>query len=113
MMTIDPAIMFVLIVAAAGVGAIVVWVFVRGRIPPDVALLIAQCVAEAREYLGDTFTTADVKAFAGWMYDQWIQGSDYYTRDEFIDLILRALARGRHSKVAVRAAIENDNQAGR
>lgn len=103
--TIDPAIAFMALVAAGGAGALIIWIVVRGRIPPSAALLLAQAVADVKTYLGRTFSEDDVRAVAAWMYDFWLQGSEYYSREQFVDFIARAIMGARDTEPALRASL--------
>ena len=106
--TIDPAIAFMALVAAGGAGALIIWVFVRGHIPLGAAELLAQAAAEITTYLGNTFTEDDVRALASWFYDNWLQGSDYYTREQFVNAVARAILNARATAPAMRAAVAQD-----
>lgn len=108
-MSIDPAIGFVLLAAAAIIGGVVAWVFLRGRIPASTAALIAQAVAEMRQALGETFTEDDVRALAGWVYDNWLQGSEYYTREQFVELVVGAIMKAQVSAPVMMAERSRSN----
>lgn len=111
-MSIDPAIVFVLLAGAAIIGGTVVWALVRGRIPAETAALIAKTVAEVREALGETFTEDDVIALAGWVYDNWLQGSEYYTREQFVELVVGAIMKAQMSAPAMMAAVRSSSNGG-
>lgn len=111
-MSIDPAIVFVLVAGAAIIGATVVWALVRGRIPASTAELIAKAVAEVREALGETFSEDDVIALAGWVYDNWLQGSEYYTRERFVELVVGAIMKAKASAPVMMAAVRSSNGGG-
>lgn len=89
----DRGVELVLLVGGLLVGATVVWLFMRQRLPAATVERIAQAVAEIRAVLGETFTEDDVRRLAGWVWDAWVAKEGYYTREQFIELVVRTLTK--------------------
>ena len=72
--------------------AAVVYVYLRRNLPPEVAEALATYAAAIRSACGNVLDEATIRTLAGYAWDV-LDGdmSKYFTRDEFITLVLRAL----------------------
>lgn len=87
----DNGIVLVAVTIAAIAAGVIVWAVLRRNLPPEAVALIAEAAAEVRAILGAAFSEDDVRSLAGWLYDNTAIGSRYVTRDQFIELVLRAV----------------------
>lgn len=87
----DNGIALIAIVVAAVVGSTVVWLALRRNLPPEAAEALAAYVAAIRSQLSGVVDEATIRTVAGAIWDQWAGGAKYFTRDEFIGYVLRAL----------------------
>lgn len=88
----DNGIALIAIVVAAVVAGSVVWLALRRNLPPEAAEALAAYVAAIRNAAGNVLDEATIRTLAGAAYDAWAGGSKYFTRDEFITAVLRALS---------------------
>lgn len=102
----DRGVELVLLVGGLLVGATVVWFFMRQRLPAEAVRDIAQIVVEIQAVLGNAFTDDDVRRLAGFMWDTWGAASEYFTRDQFIEFVVRAVTRARVGAPIIRASAE-------
>lgn len=100
----DRGVELVLLVGGLLVGAAVVWFSMRQRLPVGAVERIAQAAAEVFTILGDAFTTDDVRRLAGFMWDTWGAAEEYFTREQFIELVIRAVTRARVGAPVIRAS---------
>lgn len=100
----DRGVELVLLVGGLLAGATVVWFFMRRRLPAEAVERIAEAVAEIRAVLGDTFTEDDVRRLAGWVWDAWVAEEGYYTREQFIELVVRTLTKAEVGAPVIRAS---------
>lgn len=95
-----------ILLGAALAGGVITWFLVRRRLPADAVAMIAQMAAEVRAVLGDAYTEADVRTLAGWIYDSMTRGtSRYYTKEQFIDLVVRAVMGSKATTPLIRASV--------
>ena len=87
----DNGIALIAIVVAAVVGSTIVWLALRRNLPPDAAEALAAYVAAIRSQLSGVVDEDMIRTIAGALWDQWGDGAKYFTRDEFIGYVLRAL----------------------
>lgn len=99
----DRGVELVLLIGGLLAGATVVWFFMRRRLPAEAVERIAEAVAEIRAVLGDTFTEDDVRRLAGWVWDAWVAEEGYYTREQFIEFVVRTLTRAEIDAPAFRS----------
>lgn len=100
----DRGVELVLLIGGLLAGATVVWFFMRQRLPTEAVERIAQAAAEVFTILGDTFTVDDVRRLAGFMWDTWGAANEYFTREQFIELVVRAVTRARVGAPIIRAS---------
>ena len=99
----DNGIALIAIVVAAVVGSTIVWLALRRNLPPEAAEALAAYVAAIRAQLSGVVDEATIRTLAGAMYDNWATGSKYFSRDEFIALVLRALYGSNQAQTAIPA----------
>lgn len=87
----DNGIALIAIVVAAVTGSAIVWLALRRNLPPDAAEALAAYVAAIRVQLSGVVDESMIRTIAGAVWDQWGDGSKYFTRDEFVDAVVRAL----------------------
>ena len=58
---------------------------------PDAALALAAYVAAIRSQLSGVVDEDMIRTIAGAVWDQWASSAKYFSRDEFIDYVLKAL----------------------
>lgn len=82
-----------LVIGAAGIVAVVIvaWFLIRRRVPQEVVAEIAALVAALHAGLGEVITRAEVEQVAGFIYDTFAASSKYISREQFIELVWRAL----------------------
>lgn len=96
-------------ILAAIAAAAVVWLVLRRNLPPAAAEELAEAVAYVKQQLRGTVTEAEVRAMAGWVYDTLKTGSNYYTREQFIDLVTRAVMRALQNSEVVETLVQRDS----
>ena len=99
-MQLDTLTIVTVILAAIAAGA-VVWIPLRRNLPPEASQVIAEAVAKIKDLLGEVVTEAEVRAMAAWAYDKLGAGSQYYSREQFIDLVTRAVMRALDDRVFI------------
>lgn len=99
----DRGVELVLLIGGLLVGATVVWFLMRQRLPAEAIERITQAVAEIRAVLGETFTEDDVRRLAGWVWDSWVFEKGYYSREQFIEFVVRTLTRAEIDAPAFRS----------
>lgn len=104
----DQGITLLLTVLAALATGAVVWAVMRRRLPAETIADIAQAAAQVRAVLGSAVTEDDVRSLAGYIYDEFAAHSRYITRDQFIDLVTRAVVRANASQSTLYAAARAD-----
>jgi hypothetical protein len=87
----DNGIALIAIVVVAVVAGAIVWLALRRNLPPDAALALAAYVAAIRAQLSGIVDEAMVTEIAGAVWDRWADGAKYFSRDEFVSYVLRAL----------------------
>ena len=87
----DNGIALIAVTVAAVVAGSIVWLALRRNLPPEAAEALAAYVAAIRVQLSGAVDESMIRTIAGAVWDQWGDGSRYFTRDEFIDAVLRAL----------------------
>ena len=97
----DNSIALIAIVVAVVAGAGVAWFILRRHLPQGAAEELALAVAYVKDLLVGVVTETEVQAFAGWVYDTLKTGSQYYTRERFIDLVTRAVMRALENEQSV------------
>lgn len=97
----DQGIALIAIAIAAIVAGAVVWLVLRRNLPPEASQVIAEAVAKIKDLLGEVVTEAEVRAMAAWAYDKLGAGSQYYSREQFIDLVTRAVMRALDDRVFI------------
>lgn len=102
----DNGINLLFILMAAVAGGAFVWLFARRNMPPEEQAWLEQAIAQIRGILGDVFTTDDVELLAGWFWDSFVKQSDYWTREQFVDRIVRAIAPTRTSALGLRTVAQ-------
>jgi hypothetical protein len=88
----DNGIILIAVVTAAVVAAVSVWLILRDRMTPEDYALLLATVAAIRSAAGYVLDDATIRTLAGYAWDT-VGGnlSRYYTKEQFIDLVLRAL----------------------
>jgi hypothetical protein len=76
---------------AAVVAGAVVWLALRRNLTPDQATALAAYVAAIRVQLAGVVDEDMIRSIAGAVWDSWAGASKYFTRDQFIEYVLRAL----------------------
>ena len=107
-MQLDNGITLILIIIAAVAAAGVVWAIMRRRLPPEAIADIAKAAAQVRSMLAGVVSEQDVQALAGYLYDNFASGSNYLSRQQFIDLVTRAVLQAQVSTPAIRASAQAD-----
>ena len=87
----DTGIALIAVTVAAVVAGSIVWLALRRNLPPEAAEALAAYVAAIRVQLSGAVDESMIRTIAGAVWDQWGDGSRYFTRDEFIDAVVRAL----------------------
>lgn len=87
----DNGLLLAIATLALVVGAIVFWNVLKRRLPPEDAAELARWIAAIKAQAGTVFDAELISALAGAAYDAWATGSKYYTREQFINLVLRVL----------------------
>lgn len=88
----DNGIALIAIVVTAVVGCTIVWLALRRNLPPEAVTAIAAYAAAIRNALGNVIDDDKVRTLAGAAWDAWGDGAKYFSRDEFIELVLAALS---------------------
>lgn len=104
----DQGIALIAVIVAAITAGVIVWLGLRRNLPPEAVAFIAEAAAQVRALLGAVVTEAQVRDLAGWMYDRWGAGSRYVTRDEFIELVVRAVMQAAQTTPATYTAARAD-----
>ena len=99
----------ILIVIAAIAGASIVWFALRRNLPPAAAQDVAEAVAYVKDILRGVVTEAEVKAVATWLYRTMKTGAQYYTEQQFVDLVTRAIMRGLENQSSIAAMVQADS----
>lgn len=87
----DPGIVLLVVFLALLAGGAAVWYYARKRLPASTVQEIAAAAAAVIQILDRVVDEEQVRDLAGFLYDRWGYGSEYLERDEFIELILRAV----------------------
>lgn len=104
----DQGITLILIIAGAVAAAGVVWAIMRHNLPPEAIADIAKAAAQVRGMLQGVVSEQDVQALAGYLYDNFASGSKYLTRQQFIDLVTRAVLQAQATTPAIAASAKAD-----
>jgi hypothetical protein len=104
----DNGIALIAVVVAAVVGSAVMWLALEGRnLTPDQATALAAYVAAIRVQLAGIVDEPMIRSIAGAVWDTWAGTSKYFTRDQFIEYVLKALrAEGPAAEQVYRANVE-------
>jgi hypothetical protein len=88
----DNGIILISVVTAAVVAAVSIWLILHNRMTPEDYALLLATVAAIRSAAGYVLDEATIRTLAGYAWDT-VGGnlSRYYTKDQFVDLVLRAL----------------------
>lgn len=105
----DNGITLIIIIVAAIVGAGVVYFGLRKNLPPAASQDIAEAVAYIKDILRGVVTEAEVKAVATWLYRNMKTGSEFYTEQEFVELVTRAIMRGLENRDSIAALVNADS----
>ena len=97
------------IIVAAIVGGGFVYFGLRKNLPPAASQDVAEAVAYVKDILRGVVTEAEVKAVATWLYRTMKTGSQYYTEQQFVDLVTRAIMRGLESQASIAAMVSADS----
>ena len=108
----DNGITLIVIIIAAVAAAGIVWAIMRRRLPPEAIADIAKAAAQVRSMLAGVVSEQDVQALAGYLYDNFASGSNYLSRQQFIDLVTRAVLQAQVSTPAIRASAQADGVIG-
>lgn len=88
----DNGIALIAIVVAAVTAATVAWLILRDRMKPEDYAALLAAVAAIRNSAGYVLDDATIRTLAGYAWDTAGGNlSRYYTREQFIELVLRAL----------------------
>ena len=104
----DKGITLILIIVAAVAAAGVVWAIMRHRLPPEALIDIGKASAQIRTMLQGVVSEQDVQALAGYLYDNFASGSNYLSRQQFIDLVTRAVLTAQATTPAIMASAKAD-----
>ena len=105
----DQGIALIAIAIAALAAGVIVWLVLRRNLPPEAAEELAEAVAYIKQQLRGVVTEAEVRAMAAWIYDTLRTGSNYYTREQFIDLVTRAVMRALQNSDVVDTLVQRDS----
>ena len=105
----DNGIALIAIVVAAVSGAAIVYFGLRKNLPPGAAQDVAEAVAYVKDILRGVVTEAEVRAVAAWVYRSMKTGSQYYTEQQFVDLVTRAIMRGLEMQSSIAAMVKYDS----
>lgn len=105
----DNGVMLIAVIVAALTAGVIVWLVLRRNLPPEAAEELAEAVAYVKQQLRGVVTEAEVRAFAAWIYDTLRTGSNYYTRQQFIDLVTRAVMRALQNSDVVETLAARDS----
>lgn len=105
----DNGIGLVGIVIAALAGAGIVYFVFRRNLPPGAAQDLAEAVAYVKDLLSGVVGEAEVRALATWVYRNMKTGSQYYTEEQFVDLVTRAVMRSLENRASIVAAVNADS----
>ena len=105
----DNGIVLVAVTVAAIAAGVVVWLLMRRNLPPEASQVIAEAVAKVKDLLGEVVTEAEVRAMAAWAYDKLGAGSVYYSREQFIELVTRAIMRALDDHEVIASLAERDS----
>ena len=100
---------WIVIIIAAIAGASIVWFALRRNLPPAAAQDVAEAVAYVKDILRGVVTEAEVKAVATWLYRTMKTGAQYYTEQQFVDLVTRAIMRGLENQSSIAAMVQADS----
>lgn len=71
------------------------WFWARRSLPAETIDLLTGGVAYVRAALEGAFSNDDIDKLAGWFFDAFVAAkTDYYTRDEFIEMVRKAINGG-------------------
>ena len=98
-----------LVILAAIAGAGLMYIGLRRNLPPGATYDIALAVAYIRRLLGDVVTEAEVRALASWAYDKLKLGSQYYSKEAFVDEVTRVLMHAIENGEFVAGLVEHDS----
>lgn len=71
------------------------WFYSRRLLPAETIDLLTEGVAYVRAALEGAFSNDDIDKLAGWFFDAFVAvKTDYYTRDEFIEMVRKAINGG-------------------
>lgn len=104
----DQGITLILIIVGAVAAAGVVWAIMRKNLPPEAIADIAKAAAQVRTMLQGVVLEQDVQALAGYLYDNFASGSNYLSRQQFIDLVTRAVLQAQTTTPAIAASARAD-----
>lgn len=104
----DNGITLILIIIAAVAAAGVVWLGLRRNLSPDAIADVAKAAAQVRGMLQGVVSEQDVQALAGYLYDNFASGSNYLSRQQFIDLVTRAVLQAQATTPAIAASARAD-----
>lgn len=99
----------IVIVIAAIAGASIVWFALRRNLPPAASQDVAEAVAYVKDILRGVVSEAEVCAVATWLYRNMKTGAQYYTEQEFVDLVTRAIMRGFLNQPSIAAMVQADS----
>lgn len=104
----DNGITLILIIVGMVAAAGVVWAIMRNRLPPEALIDIGKASAQIRTMLQGVVSEQDVQALAGYLYDNFASGSKYLSRQQFIDLVTRAVLQAQATTPAIMASAKAD-----
>ncbi|MFN2166695.1 MAG: hypothetical protein ACK2U9_10605 [Anaerolineae bacterium] len=64
------------------------------KLPDGLNAGIGEAAVAIRAKLGDVFTPDEARAAAAWFWDTFVKSSEYYTREQWVALVLRAVFGG-------------------
>ena len=97
------------IIVAAIAGAGLMWIGLRRNLPPGATYDVSLAVAYVRQLLGDVVTEAEVRALASWAYDKLKLGSQYYSKEAFVDEVTRVIMHAIENGEFVAGLVERDS----
>ncbi len=104
----DNGITLILVIVAVVATTGVVWAIMRRNLSPDAIADIAKAAAQVRTMLQGVVSEQDVQALAGYLYDNFASGSNYLSRQQFIDLVTRAVLTAQATTPAIMASAKAD-----
>ena len=97
------------IIVAAIAGAGLMWIGLRRNLPPGATYDVSLAVAYVRQLLGDVVTEAEVRAMASWAYDKLKLGSQYYSKEDFVNEVTRVIMHAIENGEFVAGLVERDS----